>query len=668
MKKTYKRDVILKSVIALTVTTLTITTVLTFINAQTIIKNMEEGVFNCSNEINYIIEEGLLGAKTSTEILADNLGELNKEVNFEYASNRLKNIVESDKNIKRISIIGTSGKQAYKYPNTGLSDVKDRDYFKNAMSGQGNFSKVIVSSSTGKAVMTYCTPIKNKGNIVGAVASVIELNNFSEKIDKIINEGGFSYILVDKEGTILATNKDNNVILNEKEINDVLENKKVQFSNIQDINNEISKGEKNFELTIGKNTLEMSSSKINDDLDIVVALPQSILTNSILKNIGFSILVLIALLIIAMIIIMKFTNKTSYAIGELSNDIKNMTNGHLGKEISPVVLSRKDEIGELGKDLGILKFKLADIIMKLKNDVENLNLNSNNLNEIVKLNEYSKIEIDDMISTVNSKMEINTAALQENSIVMNEFSKSIDSVSNNLEDLNSVVEVSFNSAKDGESNIRCMEKSINDVLESSKIVTKMIMELKSKSSRINSFTKNITEISDQTNLLSLNAAIEASRAGEAGKGFTVVAEEVKKLAEQSTIASRNIAELIKEIDLDINEANKIVEDMNFNFGELKENSNQTIESMMNIKEKANNSKIATEEITAIIEEQSAGVETSSENLKSVYNNVKETTDISLGINENIEKEKLNMKELENVSLNLNEMSSEIKDMVDFFKI
>ncbi|MFZ5352127.1 MAG: methyl-accepting chemotaxis protein [Bacillota bacterium] len=121
------------------------------------------------------------------------------------------------------------------------------------------------------------------------------------------------------------------------------------------------------------------------------------------------------------------------------------------------------------------------------------------------------------------------------------------------------------------------EKS-NIVTSSSENVFKTMLELKQKSNEIQNITSLITSISEQTNLLSLNAAIESARAGEAGKGFAVVADEIRKLAMQSKDSAQNIIEIINDLqlkaDISVEAATKLKQ--------INEEQNQLIRDTKNV--------------------------------------------------------------------------------------
>lgn len=104
-------------------------------------------------------------------------------------------------------------------------------------------------------------------------------------------------------------------------------------------------------------------------------------------------------------------------------------------------------------------------------------------------------------------------------------------------------------AKDGSEAVQAAAQSMNEIKNVSDEVSSMVDDLTSASEKISIIVKTITTIADQTNLLALNAAIEAARAGEHGKGFAVVADEVRKLAEQSSSAAGEIGSLVKNIQV-----------------------------------------------------------------------------------------------------------------------
>ena len=102
-------------------------------------------------------------------------------------------------------------------------------------------------------------------------------------------------------------------------------------------------------------------------------------------------------------------------------------------------------------------------------------------------------------------------------------------------------------ASDSSSDMNKLNQSVTKVSDSFKTFNGKIVELGKDINEINEITNIINDIAEQTNLLALNAAIEAARAGEAGRGFSVVADEIRKLAEQSKVSSESISKLISEI-------------------------------------------------------------------------------------------------------------------------
>jgi methyl-accepting chemotaxis protein WspA len=116
-----------------------------------------------------------------------------------------------------------------------------------------------------------------------------------------------------------------------------------------------------------------------------------------------------------------------------------------------------------------------------------------------------------------------------------------------MNEVNHVAEETAKLAGSGQTSIARMESTMHQIMEASGSITAKLAVLSEKTTNINSVVTTITKVADQTNLLSLNAAIEAEKAGEYGLGFAVVAMEIRRLADQTAVATYDIEKMVKEM-------------------------------------------------------------------------------------------------------------------------
>ena len=203
----------------------------------------------------------------------------------------------------------------------------------------------------------------------------------------------------------------------------------------------------------------------------------------------------------------------------------------------------------------------------LGNVVDSVNYMLDNFTRVLERVRKSAIDVGTNANEILlSSEDMSAGATQQDQEITNtssaveELTVSMKQVSNNAEASAEAARRALDAAEQGNRAVRDTLEGMQRIRASVQVTAKKIKSLGDRSLEISEIINVINDITEQTNLLALNAAIEAARAGEAGRGFAVVADEVRKLAEHSRTATKDIAALIKAIQAETNEAVVVMEE------------------------------------------------------------------------------------------------------------
>lgn len=253
---------------------------------------------------------------------------------------------------------------------------------------------------------------------------------------------------------------------------------------------------------------------------------------------------ILVILVIAVIGCLLVSRGIAKSIRNSMDVVKQISEGNLNVEIEQSMLDRKDEAGALSCNTQTLIDSLSAMIGKISNNTMTLNASSEEMNAAAGQAGNAVGNINDDLHNMLTGAVEQTGNAQNIKNSIHNMNIHLEKTLGEVDHLSDETKAMLDARNDVDKSLNQLDASNQDVMTEVENIQKQTQQNNESVEKIIAAVSYISDIADQTNLLSLNASIEAARAGETGKGFAVVAEEIGKLANQSNEASTEISELV----------------------------------------------------------------------------------------------------------------------------
>lgn len=626
-------------------------------------KNKMEGWFNESIKV-------METAKTSIES-----NSLTTESELSY----MGKVIKDSNGVISDIYIGTS--EGVMLDGSGWTPPADYDPRKRPWYSEGinidkiTYGKPYLDMVTNKLAVSASSKLKNlDGSTRGVMAGDVILEKISQVIESIkYGKTGYAYILDMDTGVVIAHPNKERIGKKVIEID----------SSLAHLQNELMSNQKGIYTytTSGDKKIAAFASIPSLKWNFVVAVSQKEVLAELASFTTKMVLLLIISIILLAILVERISTSIAKPIKNLVKNVDEISNGNLNVTIS---VKGNDEIAQLSEEFNNFTLKLKGSMTKIKNLVsESKESNQNikkSIDNIINGSEskyYSELsdktsngvlQLSEQAEIVLDNVRNQTASSEESLAALEQISSTARNMNENILKTAESFKNSLKLSSDSQDGINKMSLSMTDITESVTETNQEIEKLNEISNNIGQILTSINGVAEQTNLLALNAAIEAARAGEAGRGFAVVADEIRKLAEQTNRETGKIENLIGTIQTSVvkvtNSGNdvkvKVLDGLKLsrlseeNMKKIMELTNKNSDDINEILTSVNEQTTASNEITTAISaitDNSTEIESLSIETSTISNNIKEIL---------ISKQKL--------VVNNTKLIEELDSDLEFFKI
>lgn len=540
-----------------------------------------------------------------------------------------------------LAVVDTKG--IARYPDETTSDLSQRDYVQNALSGTANISDVIISTVTGEPVVMIASPIYKNNQLVGALVARSDGNALSTLVeDTGYGTDGYGYI-INKSGTVIAHPDREKVLSLYNPLEEVKKDK--SLSSLAKVFETILAKESGVDAyTYNGNKLYVGYAPIKGTEWIFVIAANASEVLEELPALQLKIILVVSGIIVASAAIVYFIGSSiTKPIIHTAKQSQKLAKLDITGSMEAKYLNRKDEIGILATSLQEITTNLSQIVGNISDSSELLAAASQQLKTSALQSASTAGEAASAVEEIAIGASDQAKHTEEGCEKAGQLGGVIEKNQFHLKELNEANEKVAKVLVEGLHKVGVMTQKTEENNKASLLIQQAMEKTKESSNKISQASITISAIAEQTNLLALNAAIEAARAGEAGKGFSVVAEEIRRLAEQSSEATKEIDSMVNElqdnafaavhtieemsqamkeqtesvegskksylsIEESIQEADSAVRLLNVSGDEMETMKNSILNIMENLSAIAEENSASTEEVSASLEEQAASMD------------------------------------------------------------
>ncbi len=639
-----------------------IITVVNYLNVSSSMRTqMEDSSQTILESINGELVNYFETYETGVRMLAgqENFEEpLNAIIDYRFAMQVFASFFGTYDNVEHV-YVAYEDKSMNIFPETVLPDGYDptgREWYTKAKAAE-NFiwtdAYIDAASGEKKLVISGAAPVfDHNGNFSGVLAMDIDLENLSDKLNKItFGEGGYPVLLTD-QGSVL-TNQNEELIGNDLDNPELLEF--VQA-------NEFGIHEYTYE---GIQMVAFLSKISGMDWKLLVILPQEEIVRDA-NGIAITTSIIAAILLLAAIFFgILFSNVMKKRIHVIIERVAKLKEGDFTKVETKINIH---EFAELSDSIEDMRENVAGLIRSTKEATKLVKDSSSQVATYADDASTSSTDVSKAVEEIAEGSIQQAQDAEQANLNTKKAEESVEKLVGHVDLMVSKNKSAMESNALGQKVVLSLRDSNVENNRSTDATQEAILKLEEKSISIGSFVETITSIANQTNLLSLNASIEAARAGDQGRGFAVVANEIRKLAEESNQAAVEIQEIVQSIQQESKNAVKIV-------GDVKQRSTQQNMAVSQVEETFDTISDSIVGVNEVIEEVIHGLmeikksmhqtALSVENIASVS---QESAAASEEANAAMEQQTTVVTEVSGLAIHLDQLTDQLKAELNRFKI